>query len=153
MSTNIATAYHIFAKKNSNDVTHPDVSDLPGLPLLVVLAIPSAVDHQTTWAKIRQVGYPRKGLSMNIIVLQSSCQWVGQGWKEANLQNPPLAAFCHFGARRKVIITRFLTFEQRQIGVWSFWQNWSILFVLQLCCWVEDLKTNSLGSRPAIMKM
>ena len=48
MSTNIATAYHIFAKKNSNDVTHPDVSDLPGLPLLVVLAVPSAVDHQTT---------------------------------------------------------------------------------------------------------
>ena len=48
MSTNIATAYHIFDKKNSNDVTHPDVSDLPGLPLLVVLAIPSAVDHQTT---------------------------------------------------------------------------------------------------------
>ena len=59
-SINIATAYHIFAKKNSNDVMHPDVSDLPGLPLLVVLAVPSAVDHQTIWAKIRQVGYPRK---------------------------------------------------------------------------------------------
>ena len=27
-------------------------------------------------AKIRQVGYPRKGPSMNIVVLQSSCHWV-----------------------------------------------------------------------------
>ena len=48
MSTNIATAYHILAKENSTDVMHPDVSDLLGLLLLVVLAVHSAVDHQTT---------------------------------------------------------------------------------------------------------
>ena len=110
--SNLATAYHIFAKKNSNDVMHPDVSDLPGLPLLVVLAVPSAVDHQITWAKIRQVGYLRKRLLMNIIVLQSICLWVGYGWKEPNLQNPPFAAFYHFGASWKDVIARSLTFDR-----------------------------------------
>ena len=153
MSTNIATAYHIFAKKNSNDVTHPDVSDLPGLPLLVVLAIPSAVDHQTTWAKIRQVGYPRKGLSMNIIVLQLICLWVGYGWKEPNLQYLPFAAFYHFGASWKAVIARSLTFEQRQIEGWSWWQNWPILCALQFSCWARGWKTNSMSPGPAISKM
>ena len=55
----------------------PTVSHLPGLLLLVVLTIYSAVDHQTTWVRYRQVRYPRKGLSMNIKVLQSSSLWVG----------------------------------------------------------------------------
>ena len=54
---------------------HPDVSDLLGLLLLVVLAVHSAVDHLTTSATNRQVGYPRKGLSMNIKALPSSCLW------------------------------------------------------------------------------
>ena len=43
--------------------------------------------------------------------------------------------------------------EQRQIEGWSWWQNWPILCALQLCCWVEDLNSNGLGSRPASMKM
>ena len=89
---------------------------------------------------------------MNIIVLHSSFLWVRLGWKEPNLQNPPLAAFYHFGASRKAVIARSLTFEPRQIEGRTWWQNWPILFALQLCCWVEDLKTNSLGSRPAIWK-
>ena len=55
---------------------YPNVSVLPGLLLEVVHAVHSAVDHQTTQAKIRQVGYQIKGLSMNIIVLQSICLWV-----------------------------------------------------------------------------
>ena len=46
-----------------------------------------------------------------------------------------------------------LTFEQRQIEGQSWWQNWPIVYALKLCFWVEDFKTNSLGSRPAIMKM
>ena len=46
-----------------------------------------------------------------------------------------------------------LTFEQRQIEGWSWWQNWPILCPLQLCCWVEDLNSNSLGSRPASTKI
>jgi len=43
--------------------------------LLVVLAVHSAVDYLTTSAKSRQVGYPRKGLSMNIKALPYSCLW------------------------------------------------------------------------------
>ena len=63
-------------KKMSTDVIYPNVSVLPGLLLEVVLAVHSAVDHQTTRAKFRQVGYQIKGLSMNITVLQSICLWV-----------------------------------------------------------------------------
>ena len=48
MSTTITKASHIQLKKISTDVMHPDVSDLPGLLLLVVLAVHSDVDHQTT---------------------------------------------------------------------------------------------------------
>ena len=50
---------------------HPNASDLPGLLLLVVLAVHGVVDHQTTRAESRQVGYPRKGFSMKNKVLQS----------------------------------------------------------------------------------
>ena len=59
----------------------------------------------------------------------------------------------HFGASWKAVIARSLTFEPRQIEGWSWWQNWPISCAFQLCCWVGDLKTNSLGSRPASMKM
>ena len=60
----------------STDVIYPNVSLLPGLLLDVFLAVHDVIDHQTTRAKIRQVGYQIKGLSMNIIVLQSICLWV-----------------------------------------------------------------------------
>ena len=87
-----------YLKKFPTEVIYPNVSDLPGLLLLVVLAVHSAVDHQTKWAKSRQVGYPRKGFLLNTKDLQSSCLWVRHCWKEPNLQNPPLATFDHFGA-------------------------------------------------------
>ena len=77
MSTNIITACHIILKKTLSDVIYPNVSVLPGLLLQVVLAVHSVVDHQTTLAKIRQVGCQIKGLS--IIVLQSICVWVRYG--------------------------------------------------------------------------
>ena len=48
MSTTIATTYHVLVEENSNKMTYPNVSDLPGLLLHVVLALHSAVDHQTT---------------------------------------------------------------------------------------------------------
>ena len=76
MSTNIITAYHMLLKKTLSDVIYPNVSVLPGLLLQVVLAVHGVVDHQTTLAKIRQVGCQIKGLSMNFIVLQFSCLWV-----------------------------------------------------------------------------
>ena len=76
MSTNIITACHIILKKTLSDVIYPNVSVLPGLLLQVVLALHGVVDHQTTLAKIRQVGCQIKGLSMNFIVLQFSCLWV-----------------------------------------------------------------------------
>ena len=141
----VVTAYHDLVEKISTDVIHSNVRYLPGLH--------SAVDHQTTWSKIRQVGYPWKGLSKNILVLQSSCLWVRWGGKEPNLQNLPLAAFYHFGASWKAVVARSVTLEQRQIEGWSWWQNWPILCTLQLCCWIEDLNSNSLCSRPASMKM
>ena len=102
-------------KKTSTDVIYPNVSLLPGLLLEVFLAVHDVIDHQTTRAKIRQVGYQIKGLSMNIIVLQSSCLRVRLGWKEPNLQKPLTATFGHFGGSWKVVITQSLTFEQRQI--------------------------------------
>ena len=42
--------YHILnvMEKISTNVIYPNVSDLPGSLLLVVLAVHSAVDHQTT---------------------------------------------------------------------------------------------------------
>ena len=140
-------------EKISTNVIYPNVSDLPGPLLVVILAVHSAVDHQTTWSNVRQVGYPWKGLSKNILVLQYKCLWVMWSGKEPNLQNLPLAAFYHFGARWKAVVARSVTLEQRQIEGWSWWQNWPILCALQLCCWVEDLNSNSLGSRPASMKM
>ena len=76
MSTNIITACHMLLKKTLSDVIYPNVSVLPCLLLQVVLAVHSVVDHQTTLAKIRQVGCQIKGLSMNFIVLQFSCLWV-----------------------------------------------------------------------------
>ena len=54
---------------------------------------------------------------------------------------------------RKAVIARSLTFDQIQIEGQPWWQNGPILCALQLCCWVEDLKTNILGSRPVFMKM
>ena len=41
-------------KKIPTEVIYPNLSDLPGLLLLVVLAVHSDVDHQTTWPKTRQ---------------------------------------------------------------------------------------------------
>merc|ERR1712016_380223 len=127
MSTNIITAYHMLLKKTLSDMMYPNVSVLPGLLLQVVLAVHGVVDHQTTLAKIRQVGYQIKGLSMNFIVFQFSCLWAE---KEPNFQNPPLATFYHFGASWKAVITRSLTFEQRQIEGQSWWQNWPIVCAL-----------------------
>ena len=51
----------------------------------------------------------------------------------------------HFGASWKAVIARSLTFEPRQIEGWAWWQNWPNSCALQLCCWVEDLKTNISG--------
>ena len=77
---------------------------------------------------------------------------VGLVWLP-NLQNPPFAAFYHFGASWKAVIALSLTFDQIQIEGQPWWQNGPILCALQLCCWFEDLKTNILGSRPVFMKM
>ena len=63
--------YHILVEETPTEVIHPNASDLPGLLLLVVHAGHSVVDHQTTRAESRQVGYPRKGFSMENKVLQS----------------------------------------------------------------------------------
>ena len=76
MSTSITTAYHILVEETPTEVIHPNASNLPGLLLLVVLAVHSVVDHQTTRAESRQVGYPRKGFLLNTKDLQSSCLWV-----------------------------------------------------------------------------
>ena len=65
--------------KVPTEVINHDVSDLPGLLLHVVLAEHIALNHQTTRAKSRQVGYHRKGLSMSITVFHASCSWVGLG--------------------------------------------------------------------------
>ena len=75
MSTTTTAAIHILVEKITTEVIHPNVRDLPGLLLLVVLAVHSAVDLQTTRAKCRQLGCPRKRLSVNIKVIQSSCLW------------------------------------------------------------------------------
>ena len=66
---------HSILNKYPTEVIPPYVKDPPGLLLLVVLAVHSAVDYLTTSAKSRQVGYPRKGLSMNIKALPYSCLW------------------------------------------------------------------------------
>ena len=49
--------------------------------------------------------------------------------KEPKLQNPPLAAFCHFKANWKVIIVRFVTFELTEIEV-CFFGKISPLYIL-----------------------
>ena len=90
MSTTITTVYHGLVNENFNLCDTSYVRYLPGLLLLVVLAVHSAVDHETTWAKIRQVGYPWKGLSKNILVLQSSCLWVRWGGKSQ------ICKICHW---------------------------------------------------------
>ena len=63
MVTNIITTYHMLLKKTLSDVIYPNVRVLPGLLLQVVLAVHGVVDHQTTWTKVRQVGYQIKALS------------------------------------------------------------------------------------------
>ena len=129
LSCQPTSSHHINSyKKMLTDVIYPNVSVLPGLLLEVVLAVHGVVDHQTTWAKIRQVGYQIKGLSMNIIVLQSSCLWVREGWKKPNLQKSTVGY--HFGASWKAVMTQSLTFEQRQIEGRSWWQNWPIVCAL-----------------------
>ena len=107
------TTFQEFPQK-STDVIYPNVSVLPGLLLEVVLAVHGVVDHQTTWAKIRQVGYQIKGLSMNIIVLQSSCLWVRKGWKKPNLQKSTVGY--HFGASWKAVMTQSLTFGKPSLS-------------------------------------
>ena len=47
MSTIITTAYHILVGKIQTEVIHPNISHLPGLLLLVVLAVHSVVDLLT----------------------------------------------------------------------------------------------------------
>ena len=41
MTTIITTAHHILVGKNPTEVIHPNISDLPGLSLLVVHAVDS----------------------------------------------------------------------------------------------------------------
>ena len=45
----------------------------------------------------------------------------------------------------KALSARSLTFDQRQIEGRPWWQNGPYLCILQLCCWVEDLKINISG--------
>ena len=56
-----------------------------------------------------------------------------------------ISIFTRMTPSRKVIMARSITFEQRNIKDWSSWHNWSIIFVLQLCCLNEDLTTNMLA--------
>ena len=49
-------------KKIPTELIHPNVSDLPGLLLQVLLAVHSTVDQQHAQTEIRQVGYLWKGL-------------------------------------------------------------------------------------------
>ena len=49
-------------KKIPTELIHPNVSDLPGLLLQVLLAVHSTVDQQHARTEIRQVGYLWKGL-------------------------------------------------------------------------------------------
>ena len=90
---------------------HPNVSDLPGLLVHVVLAVHNDVDHQPICVKSRQVGYPIKRFSLSIKELQLSVGKIGL----KNLQNPLLAAYYHFGASLKAFIARSVSFERRQI--------------------------------------
>ena len=87
---------------------------------------------------------------VKIIVLQSSCLWdLGRVEKS---QTCKIRRSYYFGAGWKAVIARSLTFEQRQIEDCSFQQSWPFSCALQLCCWDVDLKSNSFGSRPSIMK-
>ena len=73
-STTVTTAYHILSwRKFKRRWYILFVSDLPSPLIHVVFAVHSVVNHQTTWAKSRQLGYPRKGLSKKNKVLLSSC--------------------------------------------------------------------------------
>ena len=60
MSTTITTAYHILVEENFNwcifDVIHTNISDLPGLLLLVVL-LPSTVPSPTNSHVLYEVRY------------------------------------------------------------------------------------------------
>ena len=82
-------------------------------------------------------------------VLQSLSVGIGKVEKS---QICKICRFYRFGAGRKAVIARSLTFEQRQIEDCSFQQSWPISCALQLCCWDVDLKLNSFGSTPLIMK-
>ena len=133
-------------------VIHPYVNSLPGLLLLVDLAVQSDVDHQTTWPKSRQVGYPRNGLLMNTKDLQRSCLWVRHCWKEPNLPNPPLATFDHFGASQKALSAGSLTFEQRQIKGQPWWQNWPIFMLSNVAVGLKTYKRIVWGPHQQIWK-
>ena len=131
-------------KKIQTEAIHPN-SDFAGLFLLVVFAVRSAVDHQLTWEKVSKWDIPEKNF-------RKVREW--SRWDVCpNKKIPPIAASYHFGASLKASRARSSYFEQREIEDWSWRQKWPFLCALQLCCWSEDLKTNSLGSRPAIMKM
>ena len=123
---------------------HPNFSDLAGLVLLVVFAVRSAVDHQLTWEKVSKWDIPEKNF-------RKVREW--SRWDVCpNKKIPPIAASYHFGASLKASRARSSYFEQREIEDWSWRQKWPFLCALQLCCWSEDLKTNSLGSRPGLWK-
>ena len=134
-------------------VIHLFVSDLPGLLLLVVLAVHSAADHQTTWKKLGKWGIQEKEFQWTLSLFSLVVCGLGRVEYSQICKIRLLAAFYHFGASWKAAIARCLTLEQSQIEHWSWWQNWPISCALQLCCWVEELKTSILGSRPAITKM
>ena len=53
----------------------------------------------------------------------------------------------------KAVTAWSLAFDQRQIEGQPLLQNWPLLCALQHCCWFGDLKTNTLGSRPAVIKI
>ena len=87
----------------------------------------------TIYPVFRSKGSPSNStLQMNIKVLQSYCLWEKWGWKEPNLQNPLLAASCHFLASCKAVIARILAFRQRQVQHQSWWKKWPILCALPL---------------------
>ena len=61
----LITPYHILI---TTKVIHPIVSHLPGLLLLVVVAVHIAVDHQLTCTKCGQTGWKYKKTFMSTTI-------------------------------------------------------------------------------------
>ena len=118
-------------KKIPTELIHPNVSDLPGLLLQVLLAVHSTVDQQHARTEIRQVGYLWKGLEKvcklpdNDVFKDTKS---GQKWKTLAIVCP-ICCNCHTLCLMAGVVKFNFQIGGDTANGPSWWVHWENVFI------------------------